>query len=216
MRRLSTVSLVLLLLFALATPAWAQDAQTTEAFVVLSGRAHVPEGRQVGDLVVFHGSAVVDGTVEGSLTAFDAPTTISGRVNGDVVVFNGRVELRDGAVVTGDVVSQSAPVVASGATVGGTRRRVQTNTNWEGFGWAGRLAWWLAVSVSTLVVGLVLLWPGLDRRRGPRPWRAHGGHLAGPIARPCRPGGRLTTAGGSSGQASGARGMWRRGAQVVG
>jgi hypothetical protein len=158
MRRLSTVGLVLLLLLALATPAWAQDAQTTEVFVVLSGRAHVPEGRQVGDLVVFHGSAVVDGTVDGSLTAFDAPTTISGRVNGDVVVFNGRVELRSGAVVTGDVVSQSAPVVASGATIGGTRRRVQTNTNWEGFGWAGRLAWWLAVSVLTLVVGLVLLW----------------------------------------------------------
>jgi hypothetical protein len=48
--------------------------------------------------------------------------------------------------------------VASGATIGGQRRRVQTNVNWEGFGWAGKLAWWLAVSVSTLVVGLVLLW----------------------------------------------------------
>jgi hypothetical protein len=100
----------------------------------------------------------VDGTVDGSLTAFDAPVTISGRVNGDVVVFNGRVELRSGANVTGDVVSQQAPVVASGATIGGTTRRVQTNMNWEGFGWAGKLAWWLAVSVSTLVVGLVLVW----------------------------------------------------------
>jgi hypothetical protein len=48
--------------------------------------------------------------------------------------------------------------VASGATIGGTTKRVQTNVNWEGFGWAGRLAWWLAVSVSTLVVGLVLVW----------------------------------------------------------
>jgi hypothetical protein len=35
---------------------------------------------------------------------------------------------------------------------------VQTNVRWEGFGWAGRLAWWLAVSFSTLVVGLVLVW----------------------------------------------------------
>ena len=86
------------------------------------------------------------------------PVTISGRVNGDVVVFNGRVELRSGANVTGDVVSQSAPVVASGATIGGTSKRLQTNTNWEGFGWVGRLGWWLAVSVSTLVVGLVLVW----------------------------------------------------------
>jgi hypothetical protein len=158
MRRSIVLGVFLVLLLGLAAPAWAQAAQTTEAFVVLSGRADVPEGQQVGDLVVFHGSSTVDGTVDGSVTAFDAPVTISGRVNGDVVVFNGRVELQSGANVTGDVVSQQAPVVASGATIGGTSKRLQTNTNWEGFGWAGKLAWWLAVSVSTLVVGLVLIW----------------------------------------------------------
>jgi hypothetical protein len=166
MRRSFTVGLLFLILLALATPAWAQDGQGSEAFVVLSGRADVPQGQQVGDLVVFHGSSSVDGTVDGSLTAFDAPVTISGRVNGDVVVFNGRVELRGGANVTGDVVSQDAPVVASGATIGGTTRRVQTNPRWDRFGWAGRFAFWLAVSVSTLVVGLVLLWlvgPGAAR-----------------------------------------------------
>jgi hypothetical protein len=158
-RRSMVIGLFFLLMLGLATtPAWAQDAQGPEAFVVLSGRADVPEGQQVGDLVVFHGSSTVDGTVDGSLTAFDAPVTISGRVNGDVVVFNGRVVLRSGATVTGDVVSQSAPVVASGATIGGETRRVQTKVDWKGFGWVGRLAWWLAVSVSTLVVGLVLVW----------------------------------------------------------
>jgi cytoskeletal protein CcmA (bactofilin family) len=157
-RRSMVIGLLVLLMLGLAAPAWAQAAQTTEAFVVLSGRADVPEGQQVGDLVVFHGSSTVDGTVNGSLTAFDAPVTISGRVNGDVVAFNGRVVLRSGANVTGDVVSQQAPVVASGATIGGTTKRIQTNTHWEGFGWAGKLAWWLAVSVSTLVVGLVLVW----------------------------------------------------------
>ena len=80
-----------------------------------------------GDLVVFHGSSTVDGTVNGSLTAFDAPVTISGRVNGDVVVFNGRVELQSGANVTGDVVSQNDPVVASGATIGGTSSAASRN-----------------------------------------------------------------------------------------
>ena len=109
MRRSMIVGLFLVLMLGLAAPAWAQATQTSEAFVVLSGRADVPQGQQVGDLVVFHGSATVDGTVDG-------------------------------------------------ATIGGQRKRVQTNTNWEGFGWAGKLAWWLAVSVSTLVVGLVLVW----------------------------------------------------------
>jgi hypothetical protein len=158
MRRTIGIGVLTLLLLALAAPAWAQGGQATEAFVVLSGRADVPRGQRVGDLVVFHGSSTVDGTVNGSLTAFDAPVTISGRVNGDVMVFNGRVELRSGANVTGDVVSQQAPVVASGATIGGTTSRIQTRTNWKGFGWVGRLGWWLAMSVSTLVVGLVLLW----------------------------------------------------------
>jgi hypothetical protein len=158
MHRSMIVGILLILMLGLAAPAWAQPAQASEAFVVLSGRADVPQGQTVGDLVVFHGSATVDGTVNGSLTAFDAPVVISGRVNGDVVAFNGRVELRSGANVTGDVVSQSAPVVASGATIGGAAKRLQTNTNWEGFGWAGKLAWWLAVSISTLVVGLLLIW----------------------------------------------------------
>jgi hypothetical protein len=158
MRRAKVLALFMVLMLALAAPAWAQARPASEAFVVLSGPADVPRGQEVGDLVVFHGSSTVDGTVNGSLTAFDAPVTISGRVNGDVVVFNGRVELRSGANVTGDVVSQQAPVVASGATIGGTTSRLQTRTNWEGFGWAGRFGWWLAVSVSTLVAGLVLLW----------------------------------------------------------
>jgi hypothetical protein len=158
-RRSVTVGLFSLLLLGLAAPAWAAEGdQNSEAFVVLSGPADVPRGEQVGDLVVFHGSSTVDGTVNGSLTAFDAPVTISGRVNGDVVVFNGRVELASGANVTGDVVSRNDPIVASGAAIGGTTRRVQTNVNWEGFGWASALAWWLAVSVSTLLIGLALLW----------------------------------------------------------
>jgi hypothetical protein len=160
-RRSIAVGFFGLVLLGLATPAWAEDAQdgqAGDAFVVLSGRADVPRGGLVGDLVVFHGSSTVDGTVNGSLTAFDAPVTISGRVLGDVVVFNGRVELASGANVTGDVVSQDDPIVASGATIGGTTRRVQTDVNWGGFGWAGVLAWWLAVSVSTLLIGLALLW----------------------------------------------------------
>ena len=57
MRRSMTVGLFILLMLGLAAPAWAQAAQATEAFVVLSGRADVPEGQTVGDLVVVHGSA---------------------------------------------------------------------------------------------------------------------------------------------------------------
>jgi hypothetical protein len=49
-------------------------------------------------------------------------------------------------------------VVASGASVGGKT----THENWDdaatGWGSVSGLAWWLAVSVSTLIVGVLLLW----------------------------------------------------------
>jgi len=177
MRRTTRAGLVVLMLAALAAPGAAHRAalagasvpaqatpapgeapgQERQAFVVLSGPADVPAGRTVGDLVVVHGSSAVDGTVDGSVTAFDAPVTISGRVNGDVVAFNGPVELRRGAAVTGDVVSKQPPVVAPGATIGGQTRRVGATVNWDGFGWVSRFAWWLAITISTLVIGLVLL-----------------------------------------------------------
>lgn len=158
MRRVFTIGLLSIALLALATPAWARGDGGPEAFVVLSGRADVLTDQRVGDLVVFHGSSTVDGTVDGSLVAFDAPVVISGRVNGDVVVFNGQVTLRSGAVVTGDVASRDAPVVVPGATIGGQTRRVETDPRWDWLGWIGRFVFWLAVSVSTLVVGLLMLW----------------------------------------------------------
>jgi hypothetical protein len=66
MRRSMVLGVLTVLMLGLAAPAWAQAGQASEAFVVLSGRADVPEGQQVGDLVVFHGSSTVDGTVDGS------------------------------------------------------------------------------------------------------------------------------------------------------
>ena len=60
MRRSMIVGILLILMLGLAAPAWAQAGQASEAFVVLSGRADVPKGQQVGDLVVFHGSSTVD------------------------------------------------------------------------------------------------------------------------------------------------------------
>jgi hypothetical protein len=50
------------------------------------------------------------------------------------------------------------PVLAPGASVGGT----VSNEDWSGaangWGWVSAFAWWLAVSVSTLIVGALLVW----------------------------------------------------------
>jgi hypothetical protein len=142
MRKSMVLAVFLVLVLGVAAPAWAQqDGEGGEAFVVLSGRADVPRGRTVGDLVVFHGSASVDGTVDGSLTAFDARSPSRGGSTATWSCSTAGSSCKSGANVTGDVDSQQALVVASGATIGGTSKRLQPNTNWEGFGWAGRLGW---------------------------------------------------------------------------
>jgi hypothetical protein len=158
MRLLLAVAISTVVVLGAGSPASAQSTSSSQALVVLTGRADVPRGERVGDLVLLHGSSTVDGVVDGSLTAFDADVTISGRVNGDVQVFRGSVKLLSGAHVTGDVLSRSEPSVASGATIGGSTRRVQSRFITKGFGQVGRFAWWLAVSVSTFIVGLILLW----------------------------------------------------------
>ena len=146
------------LLLTLAAPAIAQDSSDDD-FVVLTGGAVVAEGQSVGSLVVFDGDVRIEGTVEESAVAFNGDVTIAGTVTDDLIVFNGDVRLLDGAVVEEDVVSLREPEVAPGATIGGDDRRLQRHfdLDWR-FGFAARLAWWLAISVSTLLLGYVVGW----------------------------------------------------------
>ena len=88
---------------------------------------------------------------------FNGRTEITGTVDEDVVVFNGSVVLRSGSRVGGDVVSRQAPQIEEGATVGGSVDNLPTRWDYWDITFVGRLAWWLAYTVSTLVLGLVLL-----------------------------------------------------------
>ena len=151
----------------LAGPAAAVDSDddlTERDQIVMNGRLVVPEGDTVDAAVLFHGSATIDGTVTKSLVVFDGPTEISGHVQQDVFVFNGPVTVRSGAQIDGDLVTSETPTVESGATVSGDQQRVSTRFDAGAVGVASRFAWWLGYSVSTLVLGLLLLLfaPGLD------------------------------------------------------
>jgi hypothetical protein len=156
-----------LVLGALAAPASAADGDddlTDLDQIVMNGRLLVPEGDTVDTAVLFHGSATIDGTVTGSVVVFDGPTDISGHVQEDVVVFNGDVTVRSGARIEGDLVTSQTPTVEPGATVVGQQQRVSVRFDADAFGVASRIAWWIGYSVSTLVLGLLLLLfaPGLD------------------------------------------------------
>ena len=165
-RFVALLGATLALAVALAAPASAagDDELNDLDQVVLNGRLIVPEGDTVDSAVLFHGSATIDGTVTRSVVVFDGPTEISGHVQDDVVVFNGEVTVRSGALIDGDLVTGQTPTVEPGATVAGDQQRISTKFDAGALGLASRFAWWLAYSISTLVLGLLLLLfaPGLD------------------------------------------------------
>lgn len=143
-----------------ATAALAQDddgGPGASDEVVLTGRLRVPEGETVATAVIFNGPVLIEGTVTETLVVFNGPTVISGTVGGDVVVFNGRVAIRAGAHVGGDVFTRAVPQVEAGATVDGDLKGVAKRFDFEDLGFAGRIAWWIGYTVSTLILGLLLL-----------------------------------------------------------
>lgn len=150
-----------------ASAAGAQDEAVVgdlDDQIVLTGRLHVAGGETVGTAVIFNGPAIVEGTVAETLVVFNGRTEIFGTVEEDVVVFNGRVVVGSGANIGGDVVSGRDPQIDDGATLGGSVRSIATRFDFENLGFAGRIAWWIGYSLSTLVLGLLLLLlaPALD------------------------------------------------------
>jgi len=151
----------------LATPAAAvngDDELSDRDQIVLNGRLVVAQDATVDSAVLFHGSATIDGTVTKSVVVFDGATEISGHVQEDVFVFSGAVTVRSGAQIDGDLVTSETPTVEPGATVSGQQQRVSTRFDAGAVGLASRFAWWVGYSISTLVLGLLLLLfaPGID------------------------------------------------------
>jgi hypothetical protein len=169
-RRIALLSLSLILVLALAPAAaaanrggpgreprhgpLAQGDVSSDALVVLNGRAFVGPDDRVDAVVVFHGSAVVQGTVDGPVVAFDAGVVISGVVDGDVTVFRGHLVVAPGATVTGDVFARD-PEVAPGTVQGEVRDAPSARFR---IGWLAGFLVWLAFAVSVLALGYLILW----------------------------------------------------------
>jgi hypothetical protein len=167
LRRSCSVAVFTCLGFVTLAPgAVAQDDDGTDADdqIVVTGRLAVPEGETVENAVIFNGTAVIDGTVAESLVVFNGRTEITGTVDEEVVVFNGDVVLRSGARVGGDVISLEDPQIEEGATIGGSIDDLARRWDFYDITFAGRFAWWLAYTASTLMLGvaLLLLARGLD------------------------------------------------------
>ncbi|MEX0754459.1 MAG: hypothetical protein WD556_05000 [Actinomycetota bacterium] len=125
--------------------------------VVLNGRVLVGPDDLVSGVVMFNGTAQIDGTVNGDVVVFNGDTRITGLVEGSVTVFSGRVQLTDGARVTGDLVTGETPVVDPGATVEGRTTGIDLEGTQVGLAIASKIVLWIAASASILLVGILLL-----------------------------------------------------------
>ena len=146
---------VLVAVVAMAAPASAQAETETDTHVVLTGRVEVRAGERLDTVVILDGPAVIDGHLDGAVVALNGDIRVSGTVEEDVVALRGRAIIASGARVGGDVVSSRDPQVDPGATVEGETRTVRFSFRALGvFFW---VAWWIAVTASLLVLGIVLL-----------------------------------------------------------
>lgn len=143
---------------AAAAPAPAQSqGGNDDAQVVITGRVIVARDERVGDVVILNGDAVINGRVDGSVFAPNGDVTVRGTVKDDVQAFNGRVIVDGGARIGGDVTSREKARISPGATVGGDVKSVSRRFALGQIGAVAAIVLWLAVVLSTLVLGLLLL-----------------------------------------------------------
>lgn len=183
-RRIAAIAAVTTALVLLtATPAGAaDDAGGDDERVSISGPIAVgPRQRVDGPVISIDGSVVIagvvdgdvfvgrggvtvteDGRVTGTVTVGSGDARINGTVGDHVTVLRGRAILSDTAVVDGDVRSSRRPDVASGARVDGDIEQTDFSAWFTAAGWALLFLWWLAVTITLLIVGIlfVLLLPG--------------------------------------------------------
>jgi cytoskeletal protein CcmA (bactofilin family) len=149
----AVIAALLVLLFGAGSASAATD------HVVITGGAVVGPGQTAGDVVVVDGPVTIAGHATGDVVAVSGPIRLNGRVDGDLIAVSDRALLGPRARVGGDLrYGDERPVLARGARVAGTVSKEDWADAGNGWGWISGLAWWLAVTVSTLIVGVLLVW----------------------------------------------------------
>ena len=151
---------VALLISVLAVLAAAAPAHANDDQILITGDVVVERGETVGDVVIIDGSVQVRGRVTGDLIAVSAPVRINGPVEGDVVGLAERVVIGPGGRVGGDLRwADKDPVITVPGAVGGKTEKLDFDDYFTPWGvLAAWLGLWLAMSISTLLLGLALLW----------------------------------------------------------
>jgi hypothetical protein len=125
--------------------------------IVFTGTVTVPQGERVGEVVVFSGQVEVLGVVTGDVVVLEGPVSVTGQVNGSVIAADGVIRLAESARVGGDVLASEPVRIRPGATVAGDTRGGTRFSLEAPLAVLGELLGPIAISVSVLVLGLVLV-----------------------------------------------------------
>jgi cytoskeletal protein CcmA (bactofilin family) len=164
MSRSNAVRAVIGTLVALWLGAGSASAATDH--VVITGGTVLPPGQTAGDVIVVDGPVRIAGHATGNVVSVGGQVRVTGRIDGDLIAVSNRAFVARSARIGGDVrYGDERPVIAQGAQIGGKVESENWSDASNGWGWVSTLGWWLAVSVSTLIVGALLVWlaPGALR-----------------------------------------------------
>ena len=152
-------AVTLLLLFAVLPAGVAAAAShDSDDRLVVKGPVRIAKGETAGDVVVLDGPVTVAGRVRGDLVVVSGGLTIRGRVDGDVFTVADRAGVGRRARVGGDLgYANKRPVVPPRARVGGEVKRLDPGKIGAPLGAGVAIGLWIAVSVSTFLLGLLLL-----------------------------------------------------------
>lgn len=161
LRRLTPLA-ALLAAMALAVPAAAPAASTggagEDAVVVVSGDVAVERGETVEGVFLASGDARIAGRVDGDVIVLSGDVIVSGRIDGNLFTAAGTARLLPSAEVGGDVqYGDEHPRVALDARVQGDVGKQDWPDVGGLVGLVGGFLIWLAVSISMLLLGALLL-----------------------------------------------------------
>jgi cytoskeletal protein CcmA (bactofilin family) len=147
---------------ALAAPAVASAASARgdgeSAIVVVSGDVTVARGEVVDGVYVANGDIRIAGEVAGDVIVLSGDAVVSGRIDGDLFTADGTARLLPSAEVTGDVgYGDEHPAVALDARVHGDVEKQEWPDIGGVFSGVGHFVIWLAVTLSLLAFGALLL-----------------------------------------------------------
>jgi hypothetical protein len=129
---------------------------------VITGTVRVPRGEHADRIVIADGRVEISGHVDGVVLAIHAPVHIARTavIDGNVISLSKRVTVARGAILNHDLIyADEKPTVPKGAMVYGDVRRIDGGDVSLPFGaFVLHLAIWLAFTLSSLALGLAMVW----------------------------------------------------------